>query len=152
MTLLVLDKFALLVDYSRSVDEGRVAGNYGFDLETVTDKAFPCCSDRKGIQRIFFQVVQPDAEATAYDVIDAMETQMNAEPAIAKELLAVGEKYKHFHMLLALGSVGLLSNRIRVPALLQRDSVHGIGLWEFMEKFKPGDPHKYLAARVAMAT
>lgn len=82
--------YPLIIDYSRSVEDGIKAGNYDWVNNDIISKNFP--SQEKGPSEVNIELIHFNKEMTTGQVLAELE-KTGYRPATLKELLALGEKH-----------------------------------------------------------
>ncbi len=90
-----LGRFPLTIDYSRSIEDGIVAGKYDWHNPDITSANFPMESGKSGKLAREAIILQIDRYTTTEEILQRMDGR-GYEPATPQELLSFGETYPDY--------------------------------------------------------
>jgi hypothetical protein len=137
---LVPDVIILPIDYTKSLEQMIVAGNYDWKNDELTAKRFPIVGE--GVVEYefrYFHFNRNVSSETAVDLIKKEDSENPWEPAKTEHLLAFGEKFPEEQRkfpIVALGSVGEVRGIRCVPVLNEGGSGRDLyldwwgGVWD----------------------
>ena len=116
------------VNYGRSLDEMKKAGNYDWMNDDITAERFPIKGE--GIKELVPELIHFNRSISSDNALADLD-KMGLRPATIEELLALGETFPEMQRkfpIIALGSVGEVSGRRSVPCLDEGGSERGLYL------------------------
>lgn len=119
----VPETIILPIDYTKSLEQMIVAGNYDWKNDELTAKRFPIFGE--GVVEYefrYFHFNRNVSSETAVDLIKKEDSENPWEPAKTEHLLAYGENFleeQRKFAIVALGSVGKVNSSRSVPYLYE---------------------------------
>jgi hypothetical protein len=151
---LVPDRIILPIDYTKSLEQMIVAGNYDWKNDDLTAQRFPIVGE--GVVEYefrYFHFNRNVSSETAVDLIKKEDSENPWEPAKIEHLLTYGENIpeeQRKFSIVALGSVGEVYGLLLVPCLYKVGSMHHLSLGRWV-----GDWHgryRFLVVRKVTRT
>jgi len=122
------EPIVLSVDYSQSLEQMIVAGNYDWKNDNITAKKFPVVGN--GVEQFEAKIFHFDRNISSEKAVEAIKAA-DWESGKIEHLLSFGAKFpeeQRKYTIIALGSVAEVRGRRDVPYLSRDGAGRGLGL------------------------